>query len=119
MTKDHIEVIAKKHGLSEDHVKLILSKFWTAIRYYLTNPLESRQGILIPGLLTFRIKSIKVERYIENHSDKFNGDDFYYKLRQQLKSHERQKSDTIHSEGFDGGVQEGDSDGQSDFFTNE
>lgn len=99
-----IEKLAKKHGLPEEQIKLVINSFWDGFRYYLTHPLESKDGIWIHNLFSFYIDKRKVQNFIERlklttFQNKPSTDkhkiEFYQELLDNKNKYERQKKKPI------------------------
>lgn len=98
-----IKTIAKNRGLSEEQVRQAISSYFDGLRYYITHPLEAKNGIIMHGILTFYIRRSKIETFIErlklkNFKRKPTADtsniEFYEELLNVSKKYERQKSKT-------------------------
>lgn len=94
------DFIINKHGISEEQYNLIIRDFYSTLRYYITNPLETKGGIFITGIGSFGINYRKVMRVIVNLNNKDlkrklanqHSIEFFEKLIDQLKRYERQNS---------------------------
>jgi nucleoid DNA-binding protein len=64
--KDISYLVAKETGLSKEHVEFIISNFWSAIREYLSNPLDCKLGIKLVGFGVFRLRTKAVRYVYEN-----------------------------------------------------
>jgi nucleoid DNA-binding protein len=91
------EVLEKEFNLEQKHVKLIVDSFWSGLRKYLTNPLESKGRIIIPHIGTFNISKVSVDRVKNKLEQKeikrlqtVRSIDFYTELANVLKTNERQ-----------------------------
>lgn len=100
-----IEQISKEMNLNETKTKLIVDSFWKTLRYYLTNPLESKSKILIPHIGSFNLS----EKAIVNIINKLNNKEikrtqtvksieFYENLLNVVKNNERQSRKKIDNE---------------------
>lgn len=98
---DIITSLARKHKLPEEQVELIIRSFYDGLRYYLSNPLESKSGIMIHNLVTFYINQKRVLKEIERvkvKKDYFkeskglnNNLEFLTQLLENTYKYERQK----------------------------
>lgn len=96
-----IKKIAEKRNLPEAQVKLVIDSFWNGFRYYLTNPLEAKDGIIIHNFLSFYINIFKIKMFIERlklrnfkrePTAETSQISFYEKLLNNKIKYERQKS---------------------------
>jgi hypothetical protein len=72
-TEDEIfKLTAKETGYSEEQVRFVVKHAWIAIRYYLANMLESKQGILINTFARFTFKPRTIARKIKVLNYKLN-----------------------------------------------
>lgn len=102
-----LDVLKKEFNLTAEHVKLIETHLWHAIRYYITNPLEAKGRILIPGSFTFYIPKYKLNRYLKDASNKIENNkethnlEFYNKLKAIIETYERQAHGSNNDERHD------------------
>jgi hypothetical protein len=68
--EDYVYEVAKKTKVDQETVHLVIKEFWKAVKYYLTHPLESKKGILLPHLGKFFIKEYSLNKRIESGSIK-------------------------------------------------
>jgi hypothetical protein len=61
-----IQKLARKHDLPEAQIKLVIQSFYDGLRYYLSNPLESKGGIIIHNFITFYINFKRLLTTIHN-----------------------------------------------------
>jgi len=59
---DILTYTARECNITQDHLKIILSDFWSTIRQFLTNPLETKRGILINEFGLFYMKPYTVKK---------------------------------------------------------
>ena len=65
MNEEIIETLARKHDMPEEQIKLIIRSFYDGLRHHLSNPLESKSGVMIHGLMTFYINEGRMKKEIE------------------------------------------------------
>jgi len=79
--------ISKEMGIDKRVIDSVIDNYWLSIRHYITNPLESKGGILLSGFCNMSINPYGVEGYIKrNNIDS----EFYNKLLKQLKNEKGQ-----------------------------
>lgn len=66
MNPDIIEKLAKKYNLPEEQIKIVIQSFYDGLRYYLSNPLEAKGGIIIHNFITFYINFKRLLTSIHN-----------------------------------------------------
>lgn len=77
--------VAKELGISKELVKNVINNFWLAVKYYMTNPLESRLGIRIKYFGVFEISKYRLLGYL---TDRKYGKYFTYKMwREKFEEH--------------------------------
>lgn len=100
---DILKKLAEKYNLPEEQIKLVVTSFYNGFRHYLTNPLESKDGILIHNFLSFYIDKKKIKNFIERLKLKDadykptaeqNKIEFYEELLKNKVKYERQKTKT-------------------------
>lgn len=109
MLNDEIlQQLAHKHNLPEEQIELIIKSFYNGLRHYLSNPLESKSGIMIHDLITFKINVNRLKKEIERIESKGheytqtrsltnNNLEFHKKLLDNTSKYERQeKKPDIH-----------------------
>lgn len=79
--EDIIFYTARECNLTEAQVKLIEKNFWQTIRNYLTDPLNSINGILISGFFKIFIPTYKINQLVEK-SDKEIYKELWQKINQ-------------------------------------
>lgn len=77
---------AKEAGIDKEFLKVIIKNFWGTVRKLLSNPLQTKKGILINTLGKFYIKPYTVEKKIETSEKNkyFKKVEFNNKLLKQL-----------------------------------
>lgn len=58
--EDIITLAAQEAKISKEHLEVIVKDFWQTIRLFLTNPLNTKKGILISEFGQFYIKPVTV-----------------------------------------------------------
>ena len=66
MLNEIFEIVAKKHKLPVEQIRLCYKSTTDAIRYYITNPLISKTVIRIMNLGSFKM----TDRSVRNHNKK-------------------------------------------------
>ena len=115
MKPEIIDKLSEKHKLPPEQIKIVINSVYDGLRYYLTNPLETKDGILIHEFLSFYIDEKKITKYIKKlelkdfknppRSDE-NKIDFYTDLLNLKNKYERQKKKPIFNEQFGTGTSE-------------
>jgi len=82
---DILHQLKKEHpDLTEEHIKLILKHYHEGLRYYISRPEEAKGGILINGLMTLKVSTEKVRKFLNKlESGDFSG--FVYQDRRPSK----------------------------------
>lgn len=88
--------VSRETGYSEELVKFVIRGFWNAVRYYITHPLESKQGILIHGLGHFYMNPFTVKKLMNELLIKTGGKitpkvEFYQQILKQYNYEEGKK----------------------------
>lgn len=92
MTKEEIvSRLSEETGVDEYQAKLVIDSLWSGVRYYIQNVEECRGGILLPGFLTFKLKTYKLEKTLAKNAKRVNSNEFYEKLLNLNKQYERKK----------------------------
>ncbi len=89
--------VARETGHSEELVIFVIRAFWRAVRYYLTHPLEAKQGILIHGLGCFYMNPFTVDKLMKELLIKTKGKitpkvEFYQQILKLYEYEEGQES---------------------------
>ncbi len=109
MTSKIIEKISKERKLPPEQVKMVIDSLYDGLRYYLTNPLETKDGIILHNFLSFYIDEKKVNKYVERLKLKqFKNPprseesqlEFYDDLLKVKKKYERQKKQPVFNQQF-------------------
>lgn len=88
--EDIISTLQDEFGLEKKQVELIINNFWSEIRHYFTNPLESKGRIILPHVGTFNIFEHSVDNVINKIETKGLAKqlytlEFYNELKQTVK----------------------------------
>lgn len=102
MTQNEIkdEVLRRNPEISEEQYDLVIQDFYLGLRKYITNPQDTKGGILISGLFSLSLRKYKIEKMIDWLKDNNNKikrknpttQEFYEELLEQVKRYERQTS---------------------------
>lgn len=85
--EDIIHLTAKECQVSDETVKNVHNNLWESIRYYITNPLESRRGIILNEFIKFEIPEERIQNYLDKQRDNLSEEKikFYERLKEQVK----------------------------------
>lgn len=89
---DLIKLAAMETDTDPEVVKYVIRQFWRRLRYFITNPLETKAGVKVQTFLKFRISERRINNFRENYmkrQTKFAKErvEFYDNLIEQLKKY--------------------------------
>lgn len=93
--EDLIKYIANRLKVDKKLVEVVEAEFWRSLRYYISHPLEAKQGILINNLMTFHIPAINIVHFTKHTSKKLTKEEvlFHLQLYKNLTYNEKGKQD--------------------------
>lgn len=67
--KEPVKETARRLGLDEELVHKVISNFWKAVKYHISNAHLAREGILINGYFKIKLRIKLVYRFVYKYNE--------------------------------------------------